>query len=1269
MSELETGALGPGRIESRELEQEMRSSFLGYAMHVIVSRALPDVRDGLKPVHRRVLFSMWSNGNRPGRPYVKSANIVGYVMGNHHPHGDASIYDTLVRMAQPFSLRYPLVDGQGNFGSIDDDPPAAMRYCVSSDTRIALTHGTARIADIADAAPESDNDVDLEVLDRLGRAVHASKLFHSGDHPTLRLRTREGYELTGTHNHPVLCLVDLAGVPMPLWKLLDEIEPGDRVMVSRAPRPVDLSLGDTERKEALLLGAFVAEGFVSAGRAGFNNVDFDFFAAVTDAYDAVVGGKRYVSRREIASGSTLWELDVQNVQRLNESVLGELRLLRAAEKRVPEQVWRASQAYKRVFLQALFTGDGSSSLLPRKTMQVSYSTYSEQLAKDVQLLLLEFGVISRLCRYAKGETKVVITNRRDARLFARNVGFLGAKQEKLDGELAQVPETSTALSSDRVPGMASYIRSDCGSRWVDKDWLRRHNVDRIERWEQGGTAILERIASDEVKAVVEPLVTGDYYYAEVASVEDAGVQPVYSLRVDTDDHSFLTNGFVSHNTEARLAKLAEEMLRELDSDTVEFGPNYDESKREPLVLPARFPNLLVNGSAGIAVGMATNIPPHNLSEVVDAIVTLIDNPAANVEDLMKHVKGPDFPTGAIIVGRSGIRDAYRSGRGRVVMRARAHIEELRGGKSAIIVTELPYGVKKGGDGGVIAKIAELVNDKVLTEISDLQDHSDRSGMRIQVELKRDAVPQVALNKLFKHTPLQSTFGVNTVALVNGVPRTLSLLEMLTHYLDFQREIVTRRSKHELRQKEKRAHILQGYLIALDNLDAVIALIRSAADTEAAKTGLMAKFDLSELQAIAILELRLRALTALERQGVENEYKDIQERITELRELLGSEEKIDALIKDELLELRSIYGRHDDRRTEIVAAEEELELEDLIAEEDMVIAITRSGYIKRLPVTAYREQRRGGIGVMGMDLKDEDYIEHLFVASTHDYILFFTNVGKVYRLKVHELPLGSRQSKGRAIVNLLPFRQGEIVQAVVQTRNFEEAKYLLFATKKGVVKKTQLGAYNTNLKADGIIAIKLREGDELIGVRHSSGDDDVLMVSRLGQAIRFSEQDVRAMGRDASGVQGMRLRGDDEVISVAIAADDSDLLVVTENGYGKRTRVSEYPKKGRGGMGVKTVQLTAARGHLAGARVVRDGYQVMLISTGGTVIKMPVEDVKRLGRSTQGVIVMRLREGEQVSSLAPVVESGDEEAGTELDAPPPAEGDFEAESGLDAPEQA
>jgi DNA gyrase subunit A len=664
--------------------------------------------------------------------------------------------------------------------------------------------------------------------------------------------------------------------------------------------------------------------------------------------------------------------------------------------------------------------------------------------------------------------------------------------------------------------------------------------------------------------------------------------------------------------------------------------------------------------------MATNMPPHKLGEVADAIFQLIDKPEANVEDLMKHVKGPDFPTGAIIVGRSGIRDAYRTGRGRIIMRARAHVEELRGGRNAIIVTELPYGVKKGGDSGVIKKIADLVNEKVLTEISDVKDHSDRTGLRIQIDLKREAIPQVVLNKLFKHTALQTTFGYNAVALVDGVPRTLSLLELVNHYLDYQREVVTRRSKYELRKAVDRAHILEGYLIALDNLDEVIALIRAADDTESARNALQERFELSELQAQAILDLRLRALTGLERKRVEDEFADLQERIAELRALLGDPARIDGVVREELLEIKQIYGKTDERRTEIVAGESDFELEDMIAEEDMVIAITNSGYIKRLPVTTYREQRRGGIGVMGMDMKDEDYIEHLFVASTHDYILFFTTVGKVYRLKVHELPLGSRQSKGRAIVNLLPFRQDEYVRAVIATRNFEESQYLVFATRKGIVKKTAFGAYNTPLKADGIIAINLRDDDELIGVRRASDADDILMVSRMGQAVRFHGSQVRSMGRDTSGVAGMKLRAGDEVIEVDIAADDAELLVVTENGYGKRTPVRDYPVKGRGTMGVKTVQLVAGKGRLAGARIVREGYQVMLISDAGTLIKIPVDGIRRAGRATQGVIVMRPREGEKIATLAPVVGSDDEEIVPAADVEVEPAADVEAESSDGAP---
>jgi DNA gyrase subunit A len=823
--------LGPGRIEPRELEQEMRSSFLDYAMSVIVARALPDVRDGLKPVHRRVLYAMHEAGLQPNRSRLKCARVVGDVMGSYHPHGDQAIYDTLVRLAQPFSMRYPLVDGQGNFGNIDGYPAAAMRY-----------------------------------------------------------------------------------------------------------------------------------------------------------------------------------------------------------------------------------------------------------------------------------------------------------------------------------------------------------------------------------------------------------------------------------TECRLTRLATEMLRDIDADTVDFKPNYDESRREPEVLPARLPNLLLNGSAGIAVGMATNIPPHNLGEVVDALVALIDEPTIDVDRLTKHIKGPDFPTGAIILGREGIREAYRSGRGRIVMRARTHIEELRGGRTAIVVSELPYGVKKGGDEGVIKKIADLVNDKVIPEVHDVKDLSDKSGMRIQIELKRDAIPQVVQNKVFKHTSLQTTFGYNAVALVDGVPRTLPLRDLLQHYLDFQREVVTRRSKFELRKAEARAHVLQGYLTALDNLDAVISLIRASADPDAARTGLMETFDLSEIQAQAILDLRLQRLTGLERKRIEDEYADLMERISELRAILGDEARINGLIREELLEIKQVYGKGDDRRTEIVAAEGELELEDLIAEEDMVIAITRSGYVKRLPVTTYREQRRGGIGVMGMDLKDEDYIEHLFVASTHDYLLFFTTVGKVYRLKVHELPLGTRQSKGRAIINLLPFAQGEQVRAVIATREFKEAEYLVLATRKGMIKKTRFEEYNTPLKADGIIAIKLRDEDSLVDVLHSTGNDDIILVSRKGQAIRFNEKNVRPMGRATSGVKGMGLRKEDEVIAAGIADDELDMLVVTDQGYGKRTRMKDYPIKGRGGLGVKTVQLTKARGQLAGALAVRDGYQVMLISNGGTVIRMPAEEIKRLGRATQGVIVMRLRGDEQVSSIALVAESDEAVAADAADGP-------------------
>jgi DNA gyrase subunit A len=811
-----------GRIEERELEKEMRSSYLDYAMSVIVGRALPDVRDGLKPVHRRVLYAMHDLGLQPTRPYRKSAFIVGEVMGKYHPHGDSAIYDTLVRMAQDFSLRYPLVDGQGNFGSIDDDPSAAMRY-----------------------------------------------------------------------------------------------------------------------------------------------------------------------------------------------------------------------------------------------------------------------------------------------------------------------------------------------------------------------------------------------------------------------------------TEARLDRLATELLRDIDADTVDFGPNYDESQREPLILPSRLPNLLVNGSSGIAVGMATNIPPHNLREVAGAVTAYIDDPEIDVAGLMQHVKGPDFPGGGI-ASLDGIREAYASGRGSVRVRARAHVEPLKGGKDAIVVTELPFMVKKGGDNGLVTKIADLVREKKLEGISDLRDESDRSGMRLVIELKRGGHPaKVVLNNLYKKTAMQTTFGMNMVALVDGVPRTLSLRELIQYYVEHQREVVTRRTQYELRRAEARAHILEGLLIALDNLDAVIKLIRSSKDPETARDGLIEQFELSREQAQAILDMRLQRLTALESDKVRAEHADLVERIAELRAILADEARVLGLVKEELAEVVEAHG--DDRRTELGHFEGDVGIEDMIADQQMVISLTASGYVKRLPLATYRQQRRGGVGVMGMNMKEDDYIQHLHICSSHDYLLFFTNRGKVYRLKVYELPEGSRTAKGSALVNLLPLRDGEKVMAVIPTRDFKENKFLVFATAKGQIKKTEFIDYNTPIKADGIIAIKIRDGDELVQVRLTSGKDDILMVSHSGHASRFSEKLVRPMGRSTSGIKGMNVSGkvngeQNRVLAMDIARDDTELFVVTENGYGKRTAVSEYPVKGRGTKGVLTAKLTEKKGGLAGALIVREHQDLLFISQHGMVQRTSVNGISRMGRPTQGVKVMNIKDDDCVSAVALVVES-------------------------------
>ncbi len=817
-----------GNIQPHSIEDEIKDSFLSYAMSVIVSRALPDVRDGLKPVHRRVLYAMHDVGLQPNRPYRKSATVVGEVIGKYHPHGDSAVYDTLARMAQDFSLRAPLVDGQGNFGSVDGDPPAAMRY-----------------------------------------------------------------------------------------------------------------------------------------------------------------------------------------------------------------------------------------------------------------------------------------------------------------------------------------------------------------------------------------------------------------------------------TEARLTRMATEMLRDISSDTVDFAPNFDESQREPVVLPARFPNLLVNGSDGIAVGMATKIPPHNLGEVVDATVALKDDPELPDEELAKHIKGPDFPTGGTIVGLRGIRDAILTGRGSVKVQARAHTEQIKGNRTQIVVTEIPYQVNKSY---LLQKIAELVKERKLDGISDLRDESDRNGMRIVIELKREAVPKVVLNNLYKHTQMQQSFGVNLVALVDGVPKTLSYKQVLRHYVAHQFEVVTRRARYELERARARAHILEGLLIALSNLDEVVATIRKSRSVETARNNLMKTFKLSERQAQAILDLRLQRLTALERQKVEQEHQDLREKIEYLESVLSDDGKVYGIIKEELIEVRAAYA--DERRTAITAEEGvDFEIEDLIAEEEMVISISNGGYLKSVPVNTFRKQGRGGTGVAGMDLKEGDFIEHLFITTTHHYMLFFTNRGKVYRLKVHQLPRMGRAAKGRHVANLLPLAQGERIATVIATKDFEEAEYLIFATRNGVVKKTAFLDYNTPLKSDGIIAINLTEGDELISVRQASEEEDVVLVTRNGMGIRFPQSDTRQMGRATAGVKGITLKDSDIVLSMDVIHDTEDLFLITEKGFGKRTALSQFRVQGRGGQGVIAMKTDGERGCLAGVRIVKpDLHELVIVSNFGTTIRIDAESVSRQGRGAQGVKVMNLRSGDSVSAIAKVVASrgaAEDEGGDEL----------------------
>jgi DNA gyrase subunit A len=827
---------------------------------------------------------------------------------------------------------------------------------------------------------------------------------------------------------------------------------------------------------------------------------------------------------------------------------------------------------------------------------------------------------------------------RNVRAFADRVGFLATKQAKLRDLVSRATLRPHRLSMDHVPFVADFVRSELAfdTRGSGRKWLTTHNFDRVERWETERLRIIDRIKDDEIRNTIMPIMDSGYRFEEIVSVTDEEPAVVYSLRVDSDDHSFLAGAFVNHNTECRLHPLAMQLLADIDEDTVDMQPTYDGTREEPTVLPSRFPNLLVNGSQGIAVGMATNIPPHNLGEVIDAALHLLAHPEATPDELMQFVKGPDFPTGGSILGRAGIIDAYRTGRGSIKMRATAAIEEGKRGQMQIVVTELPY---QTSCSSIAGRIQELVDSGELDGIADVNDGSAGGKTSLVIHLKRDANANVVLNNLYKLTQLQTSFGVNMVALVDGVPRTLNLATALNGYLRHQIDVITRRSQFRLDKARKREHILEGRLKALDVIDEIIALIRASDDAAAAKVGLMAEpFEFTELQATDILEMRLAQLTRLSRIDIEQELVDVRAQIVELEAILADPAVRNEVIRTEMTAIKEAFATP--RICQIGLDEGEMTDLDLVEDKELVIVMTEAQYVKAVTADSFKTQGRGGRGVSGAKLKTDDIVRHVIFTTAHSFLLFFSNRGRVYRLRALDIPERERTAKGMPIVNLLPLQAGETIQAIIDTRDFAGERYLFFATRLGVVKKTAFDEYDTG-RRDGLIALNLREGDELVRVIETTGSDDIFMVSRKGLTIRFDEQEVRAMGRAASGVRGMKLKTGDEVVSVDVARDDTSILMLTEAGYGKRTQLDKFNVQGRGGQGVIGIRLTGKKGQVVAAFMVGLDDEIVAVSSGGVAIRMGVRDISSQGRDATGVRVMNVDDGQVVASVALIVASDED----------------------------
>jgi DNA gyrase subunit A len=1285
------GQQEPGvRIRPQPIEEEMQRSYIDYAMSVIVGRALPDARDGLKPVQRRILHAMNELGMSSGSQFKKAARVV----------GECFVKGTLVATERGL---VPIEE-------------------VARGDRVFTETGVRRVIELYRMPPRSVVNVELE----------------NG----IRAKATRSQEFRVVRR-------DLSFA----WKTAMELEPGDWVAL-RSAFPTFLSdlpkLPPFEGREmrlgrglAYLLGQLMSDGRVSNGgkrsRTGFASVDRRVMERIRKIIEDEFGYRPTIETREPSNPNYK---RMHSVRINRDSINGyltrtfELRGIRAATKFIPGLILQSPRSVVLAFLSGLIDGDGS---VARSRRVIHYGSVSESLIEDLHVLLHHLGFHAKRyltepnpSRFSKVNGRRVVARQTfhalevagaEAWALAQELELANARKR---GRLRRLRTGGRALpqGSDILPFGSGVVFSELSKAHLGSGWFvdvsgRRFrqgivhpsgtkiryssrlqslplHMQQVREW--GILEKLERIGSPLVTDLNRVLDAG-LSFARVSSVQPAGRKRTYDLGVE-GDHNFVANGIVVHNclgkyhphgdtavydalarmvqdfslrypliqgqgnwgstedepaamryTECRLSKVAEELLQDIEKDTVEWGDNFDGTLKEPLVLPGKFPNLLVNGSSGIAVGMATNMPPHNLGEIVDGLILLIDNPNASLSDLYNPetgpIRGPDFPTGGVLNGVAGVTEAYSTGRGLISLRAKAGFEDAKGDKIRIVITEIPYFVNKGT---LVESIALLVKQKRIEGVTDLRDESDREGMRIVLELKRDAVEDVVLNQLYHHTQMDSTFGIINLALVDGRPKVLPLKEMLQSFVEYRVEVVRKRTQFDLNKARQREHIVEGLLTAIDHLDDVIRIVRRARDPDDAAGQLRTRYLLSEDQAKAILDMSLRKLTGLETQALRTEQDQLKKAILDLEAILASKERVLEIIKNELRELKEKYG--DERRTAIEVHASEMEVEDLIPEEDNVVTITNTGYVKRLPVSVYRKQRRGGKGVTGMETKEEDFVVDLFVASTHDYILFFTSKGKVFKLKAFRVPSAGRYAKGKPVVNLLErLDPGEKVEAMIPTREFPEDRFLIFVTKRGRIKRTSLAEFQ-NIRVSGIRAIKLNEGDELIDVHIADGREEVVLASAGGYANRFSMDDVRPMGRPAAGVAGMRVGSTDEVVSMALSKEpQAELLTVLSSGYGKRTTIAEYRKTRRGSKGVRTTSAKYAKGRVVTVKVVEPEEHLLVTTKVGIVIRCPVADISMKGRAARGVRLQRLQDGDEVVAVARVIEEEEQDRALNSETPP------------------